>query len=454
MAYHPRENWNPASRRRLWSRRDVLKRASALGLLLPGMNSLLAACGEGISTPTGSTAAPGTTGAPGSTAVASTAPPTTLIPIPTPQNRITQPLFDDNPMIASGLSPEAGPLKIYNWDAYLNPDVLLRFEEEFKVKTELTTFFNEEEAIQKLASGELAFDIWFPTVEITSKVVAGKLIQPLNHDYLPNLVNVWPWLADPYYDVGSQYTVPYTVYQTGIGWRTDLVDSADVENLANPWDVFWNSKYKGLVGLYDDFEETLQVAMFRAGIQDPTKAGQADLDAAAAALAELVDLVDIRYTIDGAYDGIPQGKFGLHHAWSGDMVNAQYYFPDGADTNGVLRYLWPANAPGSQSKALIGNDMLAVLRTAEHPVLGHTFMNWFLDPEISLLNFSWVGYQHPQVTVNPDSLVADGYVPDYMASAVVREEDFSNSQAYISTQLDPQTELMWVDAWTTAKAGV
>lgn len=454
MALHPRENWDPRTGRRSLSRRDFLRKASALGLLLPGMPGFLAACSAG---PTGTTTAgtgapdttiPGTTAAPGTTA-----PPTTLIPSPTPENRVTQPLFDDNPMIASGLPLEEGPLKLYNWEDYINPEIPTLFEEQFGVKVEISTFYNQEVAIQTMASGELAFDVWFPTAEVMSKVVAGKVIQPLNGDYITNLSNAWPFLADPYYDVGAQYSVPYVVYQTGIEWRNDMADSADIEGQAKPWDVFWNPKYKGLIGLYDDYAETLSMAMFRAGIDDPSKADEAQLMAAADSLAELVDLVNVRYNIDIAYDALPNGRYAVTHAWSGDVVNAQYYFPEEADVNEVLRYSWPANAPGSEQKGLIGSDTMVIPKNAEHPVLAHTFLNWLLDPEASLKNFEWLGYQPPQTSIDPETLVADGWVPEYLSSAIVRVEDFSNPQGFIPKQLDPAQELMWLDAWTKAKAG-
>ena len=39
-------------------------------------------------------------------------------------------------------------------------------------------------------------------------------MKPVNPDYIPNLKkNVWPQLQSPFYDVGSQYTVPYTIYR-------------------------------------------------------------------------------------------------------------------------------------------------------------------------------------------------------------------------------------------------
>ena len=82
--------------------------------------------------------------------------------------------------------------------------------------------------------------------------MARRLLQPLNHSYLPNLGNIWPELQDPFYDKGSRYTVPYVVWCDGIGWRNDMVQE-DIAGAAVPWDIFWQSApYKGKVGLLDD----------------------------------------------------------------------------------------------------------------------------------------------------------------------------------------------------------
>lgn len=420
MAFHPRENWHIRQGRRTYTRREFLQRSAALGILLPGVSSILAACGE-------------TAGEVGEGVV-----------IGTPSDPATQPLVGE--AIESGLEIESGPLRVYNWADYINPDVIPRFTEETGIPIELTVYYNEEEAIQKLSSEDAAFDVWFPVASTVGKAVAGGLIQPLNHDYLPNLTNVWPGLQDPFYDQGSQYTVPYTIYQTGIGWRTDMVDSADVEEIENPWDVFWNEKYAGITGLYDDYRETLKVAMFRAGITDPDNVGSEELEAAADALIELVDRMNILYTIDGAYAGIPEGRFGLHHAWSGDMVAVPFYYPEDGDPS-VSRYLWPAKA-SSPASAQIANDTMAVVAGAGRPAAAHAFIDWMLDNDNALENFGWVGYQPPMTAMDPDTLVADEWVPPYLESAIVREEDFANPNANVPTQLDADQDAAWLEAWS------
>jgi spermidine/putrescine transport system substrate-binding protein len=86
-------------------------------------------------------------------------------------------------------------------------------------------------------------------------------------------------------------------------------------------------------------------------------------------------------------------------------------------------------------------------------VLAHNFLNWMLDETNALENFSWLGYQPPQVNLNPDTLVADEWIPENLASAAVTEEDFVSSQAVVPTQLTPETEALWLENWNRAVAG-
>ena len=50
-------------------------------------------------------------------------------------------------------------------------------------------------------------------------------------------------------------------------------------------------------------------------------------------------------------------------------------------------------------------------------MLAHLFINHMLDPEVAMENFSAIGYQPPQNTITPDSLVADEFIPENLRSA-------------------------------------
>ncbi len=110
----------------------------------------------------------------------------------------------------------------------------------------------------------MPYDIYFPSYDQISKMVTAKLIRPINHSYFPNIANVWETYQNPWYDQGWHYTVPYTVYTTGIGWRTDQVPD-DIAGMTNPYDVFWDAKYKGKIAVIDDWHTAMALAQLRIG---------------------------------------------------------------------------------------------------------------------------------------------------------------------------------------------
>ncbi|HEX6132157.1 MAG TPA: substrate-binding domain-containing protein, partial [Actinomycetota bacterium] len=301
MVFHPRDPHH-----RGLSRRDFLRRSLATGVALPSAAAILAACGDDDSGGT-----PG--GGNGDTA-------DPQVPrFGTPDSPATLQTWDDVPAIESGLEPESGPLVIYNWEQYIWKKVLDDFGKKYDVEWRYETFYNMEEAIQKMQTGQVEFDVFFPTIDVVPKLVAAKQLQPLNKDYIPNFTNIWPALQDPFYDAGAQYTVPYTIYHTGLAWRTDLVPH-EPEDLAsayaNPYEILWDPAYRGITGIYDDYREAFAAAMLRdqGEAADVNTGDPAAIEAAKQRLIELNETMDIRYTIDGTYSGIPEGKFGLHQA--------------------------------------------------------------------------------------------------------------------------------------------
>jgi spermidine/putrescine transport system substrate-binding protein len=340
---------------------------------------------------------------------------------------------------------EKGPLNLYNWAAYINPAVVRKFEQEFNVKVSITTFENEEEAWQKLTRsvGHTGFDVWWPTVDYVSRAVALKLIQPINHSYLANLKNVWPSLQNPYYDEHARYTVPYTVYTTGIGYRTDKLQKAP-SDYANPYDIFWDShQYAGKVAILDDDREALAMTLLRrqfydVNTEDPKQINRAEKD-----LSSLTSIANVKVNVND-YTDIPSGATYISQAWSGDMAGAPEYLPKGVPAS-VLGYWRPDKNAETQ------NDMITILRGAKNPVLAHAFLNFMLDNKIGLENLSWNGYMPPLTAVDPNTVVAQGYIPKNLASTIVRESDFKKGVTIDALTANGQA--LWQDAWSSFKAG-
>src|SRR6516164_9047249 len=420
---HPREGWTE-DRRGLVTRRGFLRQTAGAGLLLGGGGSLLAACSSSGS---------------GSSVVLTS----NGIPLPRPNNRVTWPIYKDNPAIKSGLQPEQNAtLRIFNWVAYLNPQCMKDFGKKYNCQVQLTTFQNMDDAIAKLRSGQLNFDVFFPTVDYMGPLVEAKLIQPLNHSYLPNIAQAWPDFKDPFYDGKWQYTVPYTIYTTGIAWRKDHVPENPYA-MANPWAMPWQAKYKDKVAILDDARESISLGLMKNGIFDLNTTDPNQIAAAGQSLEQLAHLTNVHID-NNDYTEIPSGQIWIHHAWSGDIATSQYYLPKGTNVD-VVGYWFPPDGRGP-----VANDTITVLKGAPNPVLAHLFLNYMLDINNVLTNISFNGYMQPINGVTPQRLVSEQLLPPSLISTAVLPSYFR--RGVMQLQIPVTANALWEQAWLQVKS--
>ena len=94
---------------------------------------------------------------------------------------------------------------------------------------------------------------------------------------------------------------------------------------------------------------------------------------------------------------------------------------------------------------------MCILKGGENPVLAHHFLNYMLTNEASLANLSWNGYQPPLKMLTPETMVADGYIPENLKEAVVLPEWFV--AGYPILELPPEVEGEYQAIWQQFKAG-
>lgn len=401
------------------SRRSFLARALAAGVAVPTLPALLSACGASDTTSAGGK-------------------------IPAPNNPVRWPISKKNPPIKSGQQIQPGTtLRIYNYADYLSPRLIKEFEAAHNVTITLSTFNDEDEALTKIASGDLSFDLYFPSYDSLGKMVQADLLRPLNHDYIPNIDNLWPQFKNPWYDEGWEYSVPYTVYTTGIAWRTDMV-SEDISQRKNPYDVFWDPQYASNLAVIDDWHTMMGMVLLRNGIDNINTTKPSDISLMRKQMMQMLQVTHPKVTIT-MYNDLPAGQYGLCQMWSGDVVNAVYYLPKGQSPD-VLRYWFP-----SDGKGMVDNDLMVVLAQGKNPVAAHYFINYMLESKTASRNFGYIGYQPPQRSINPSEIVADGFVPKNLATATVLPRYFVEGSRLL--QLPPQADNEYHQIWQEFKAG-
>jgi spermidine/putrescine transport system substrate-binding protein len=320
------------------------------------------------------------------------------------------------------------------------------FEDKFQVKVDVTTFNNLEEGIAKVVNDQVTPDVFVPTPGYLRKLVAQDLLQPLQHELIPNMANVWPSYSDPgpYYDLKWNYSVPYTIYVWGVAYRRDRVD--DDALAQQGWNALWNHDYAGAISLYDSYGDTIAITILRNGSTDVNTCDESLVTAAKEAIIQTINDNDARLTINGVYAKLPAGDFTVAEAWSGDIVGAQWYLPKGTSTD-VLGYWRP-----DMSQDMIGNDLLVIPASAKNPRLAHEFINYFLDDKVGTDNFvNWNGYQPPFNSIDPSTLIDKGIVPKQLDQAVVTEDMFT--QGLTPYELTPDCQRLWTDAWDEITSG-
>jgi spermidine/putrescine transport system substrate-binding protein len=344
---------------------------------------------------------------------------------------------DDRPIDARAEIERGATLRIYEWRDYLAPEVLDSFTRRYAehgVGVAVESFTTMVEAAERLRRPDATFDVFFPTIDALPGLVAAGLLRPLTHDLLPNLSNLWPYFLDgsgPFYDVGQRYSVPYTVYSTGIGWRRDLVRDGDAPpSMENPYDAFWNARYRGAVGIYDDYREAIAMALVRRG-EDPNTGEEGAVDRAVDDLVALAENVDVEISAEGAYDELQTGEYALQQAWSGDILSARRFGADRADDAGVVAYTWPHGG-------IVGCDLTSICTNGRSPALAHAFLDHLLDVRVAFENFHWNGYQPP---VGDDPPV----VPSYLEDAILHPGDLAEGR--FLRPLGPEADARWRVGW-------
>jgi len=413
------------------NRRDFLRRSAGAAVALPSAAAILAACSKpGQSTRTSIEEE--------------------LLANPArPDHPVTLPLYQD-PIAASTPIEKGATLQVYNWEDYLWPRLFREFEDKYSkydVKVSLTTFNNIDEGVAKISAGQVAADVFFPDPSELTKLVVSKLLQPLQHDLLPNLgANYWPEFQDPFYDGGWRYTVPYVIYTTGIAYRRDHVPDSKIQSMANPYEILWDPEYKGRVTIYDDRRETMSMALVKNGINDVNTGDPNLIDMAKNDLLALIDATDAKLTINGVYSRMAEDVFWVGSSWSGDICSAAFYYLPKDVSPDVLGFWYPPDGGG-----VIGNDLMVVPAVSKSPRLAHEFINFMLDSTNSFANFTnWNGYQPPTTSIDPSALVPK-VIPPSLAEAVVVPEFFDTGSFILG--VEPSVDALYSKAWDEIKAG-
>ena len=331
-------------------------------------------------------------------------------------------------MLAQDKDEGEDVLYVYSWGDYLDPDVLVQFEEETGIHVVLDEYDTNESMYPRVAEGAESYDVLCPSDYMIQKLIQNDLLQPLDFDQLPNAK---AYIGQDFmkqsqaFDPENRYSVPYCWGLVGIMYNTKMVDEP-----VDSWSILWNEKYRGEILMQDSARDAFMVPLRLMGHSMNTTNVQ-ELEAARDMLIRQKPLVQA-YGVDDIRDKLSSGEAALGVIFSGEAIKLLKSNPD-------LRYV---QTPKEGTNAWI--DSWVIPKNARHVENAHRFIDFLCRPDVAAKNFEALGYPTPNTGVR--ALVGDDIDEKYRDIAFPPQKDYQGQEtySYLGEKLDKLYTKLWL----------
>ncbi|MEX0752252.1 MAG: polyamine ABC transporter substrate-binding protein [Xanthobacteraceae bacterium] len=337
-------------------------------------------------------------------------------------------------------------VNVYNWTDYIAPEVLKDFTGETGIEVTYDTFDSNDTLETKLLAGKSGYDVVVPTAYFLQQQIKAGVFQKLDKSKLPNLVHVWPEIAQRLaaYDPGNQYAVNYMWGTTGIGYNVKKAkEILGPDARIDSWDVIFKpeivAKFKSCgVHLLDAPDDILSAALQYLGL-DPNSSKQQDLEKAAALVTKIRPSVR-KFHSSEYLNALASGEICLVVGYSGDIKQAQNR---AAEVKAGVEVGYAIPKEGAQ----LWFDNLAIPKDAPHPDEAHAFINYLMKPEVAAKNTNFISYANgileSRKFIDKEILEDTGVYPDQATL----------QRLYIVVAHDAKTKRLMNRLWTRVKTG-
>ena len=267
-----------------------------------------------------------------------------------------------------------GVVRVFNWEDYIDEEVIRLFEEETGIKVDYMRFTLNEDMMVQVRNSPGYFDVVFPSDYAIERMISEDLLQPIDFSKVPNSEQTLDWLQNPDYDPEHKYSVPYMWGTVGI-----LYDKTRVKAPIDSWSALFDEAYKGQVFMIDSPRDALGVALIHRATpstqEPPGDQGR----------CRSSDQAEGRRHRQGLSGGRDQGQDGGRRGHpGGDVVRDAQYAIDN-DPDGKLAYVVPKE--GSN----VWIDGMVIPKEAPNPENAGLYQ-LPLPPDIAKMNCEYIRY--------------------------------------------------------------
>jgi spermidine/putrescine transport system substrate-binding protein len=261
-------------------------------------------------------------------------------------------------------------LHILTWSDYLDPELVVGFEQTYQAKLTFTYFETDEHRDQILTQqGNRGYDLaLIDAIRLPLYLKRGWLSR-IDPQLVPNLVHLDPRCLSASAD-SRDYAVPYFWGTQGIVYRGDLVDQP-----IDGWMQLFKpqEKLRGKIVMIDDSREVMGMAAIALG-KSMTSADIRDWEAAAQLVyAQKPYVYNYGYIAIDEHSGLVSGEVLAAQIFNGEALSLQEH-------NGHIIYVHPIE--GSSYWV----DYWVLFDNTPQRELAHHFLNYLNEPAHAAAN--------------------------------------------------------------------
>lgn len=276
-------------------------------------------------------------------------------------------------------------LNVYNWGEYISDgkegslDINKRFEEVTGIKVNYTNYDSNEDMYGKLKSGGANYDIIIPSDYMIQRMVKENMLLKLDFNNIPNYKNVDDKYKDLYFDKKNEYSVPYSVGMVGLIYNKKMVKEKPTS-----WEVMWDKQYKGKILTFNNPRDAFAIAQFLLH-QNVNTTKAEDWDKAYDKLLEQKRVIK-SYVMDEVFPAMEKSSAAMAPYYAGDFLTMK-------TVNEDLEFVYPKEGTN------IFVDSICIPNTSTNKEAAELYIDFLLDPEISLANAEKIRYATPNKEV-------------------------------------------------------
>ncbi len=285
---------------------------------------------------------------------------------------------------------EKNKLYLFNWNNYIAPETIKRFETDCNCQVSQDYYADNEEMLAKMAAGATGYDLIVPTGNALDTLIRQGVLQPLNKSLLPHLKNINPAYLNTAFDPTNQYSVPYAYTLTLLGFNHTKIKALGLPT--NTWAIIFEPKYlekiKGRVTVLDSQRELMAAALkylgYSANDRNKEQWNQAK------------DLIIRAKPYWAAFNNtsyireLAVGNIWVAHGYSNDMYQAAM---DATNTQRPFKISYTIPIEG----AVLSLDSMVLHQSGTQSRLAHQFINFMLEGKNSAELTNLIGSGNPNL---------------------------------------------------------